>query len=437
MRVTIVGTGYVGLVTAVCLAEIGHHVICLDIDQNKINLLKSGKSTIYEPEIEYYMQKNKDNLKYTTQIEEAYKMPEIIIICVGTPQGENGKPNMQSIKNVINQIEKNLKNDCIIALKSTVPVGTTKKVEDYLKSKIDTNIKIEVISNPEFLSQGTAINDTIRAKRIILGVNSKYAENVMKKLYNKYNQRYLVTNRESAEIIKYASNTFLALKISYINEIANLCEDYDADIDDVSKGIGLDDRIGEKYLKAGIGYGGSCLPKDTEALNWIFSQSNNNSKLIEAVRSTNNNQKFKLLEKARKYYKDFNGIKVAILGVTFKPNTDDLRESPAVENIKLLLKEGAKISVFDPIGLNNLRKLKLTLNYCENIQDTIKDADICLIFTEWNEIKKFEPENFEKEMKFPIIIDGRNCYDIKNMSECNVIYESIGRKTIKNHICNN
>lgn len=309
-----------------CLAEIGHHVICLDIDQNKINLLKSGKSTIYEPEIEYYMQKNKDNLKYTIKVEEAYKMPEVIIICVGTPQGENGKPYMQSIKNVINQIEKNLKNDCIIALKSTVPVGTTKKVEDYLNSKINNNIKIEVVSNPEFLSQGTAINDTIRAKRIILGVNSKHAENVMKKLYNKYNQRYLVTNRESAEIIKYASNTFLALKISYINEIANLCEDYDADIDDVSKGIGLDDRIGEKYLKAGIGYGGSCLPKDTEALNWIFSQSNNNSKLIEAVRSTNNNQKFKLLEKARKYYKDFNGIKVAILGVTFKPNTDDLRE---------------------------------------------------------------------------------------------------------------
>lgn len=433
MKVTVIGTGYVGLVSAICLAEIGHDVICFDIDKNKINMLNNGKSSIYEPGIEYYMKKNKEKIIYTTEIEEAYKQPEVIIICVGTPQDKNGKTNMKYVEDVINQIVKYLQNDCVIALKSTVPVGTNKRIEEYLTSKMNQDIRIDVVSNPEFLSQGTAIKDTLKAQRIILGVNSKYAENIMKNLYDKYNQKYLVTDRESAELIKYASNTFLSLKISYINEIANLCESLGANIDDVSKGIGLDDRIGEKYLKAGIGYGGSCLPKDVEAFKWILEQSNNSSKLIEDIKNINNIQKNKLLIKAQKYYKDFKGLNVAVLGVTFKPNTDDLRESPAIENIKILLEKGAKINVYDPIGLNNLKKLNLNLNYSENIKDAIKDTDICFIFTEWDEIKNFDLENFEKEMKNPIIMDGRNCYKINKIKNYKIIYESIGRNTINNY----
>ena len=309
-----------------------------------------------------------------------------------------------------------------------MPIGTNKKIEKYINDNLANNVKIEIVSNPEFLSQGTAVKDTLHAQRIVLGVQSKHAENVMKEVYDGFGQPYIVTNRESAEMIKYASNDFLALKISYINEIANLCEIVGADIQDVAKGMGMDTRIGNKFLQAGIGYGGSCFPKDTKALSWLANFNDYELKTIKAAIEVNENQKLKLIKKARKYYETFEGLNVAVLGLTFKPNTDDLREAPSLENIPILIEDGANIKAYDPVGENNFKKLYPTeIKYCDNIEETLKDADICFIFTEWNEIKNIKPEEYKKLMKTPLVYDGRNIYDLKEMKESGVEYYSIGR----------
>lgn len=433
MKITIAGSGYVGLVTAVCLAEIGHNVICTDIDENKIEMLNKGKSTIYENGLEELMKKNKNFLTFTTDVKKAYKNPDVIIISVGTPESKNGKANLEYVYKVSKEIAETIEKNTIIVIKSTVPIGTNRKVEKLIKKYLKNNVEIEVVSSPEFLSQGTAINDTINAQRIILGVNSKKAENIMKQVYKGFNQSFVITNPESAEMIKYASNNFLALKISYINEIANLCEDVGANIDDVVKGIGMDKRIGKEFLNAGIGYGGSCFPKDTKSLYWISNFYDDEIKTIKATIEVNLNQKLKLIKKAKKYYKSFDGIKIAILGLTFKPNTDDLRGAPSLDNIQILLEEGAKIKVYDPVGEEKYKKIyPREITYCKTIIETLKDTQICFIFTEWNCIKNLDINIFEEQMQTPIILDGRNCYKIEEVKKHKVIYESIGRKIIKN-----
>ena len=433
MNIVVSGTGYVGLITAVCLAELGNKVTCVDINQEKINMLKSGKAPILENGLEELMKKNKEKLIYTNNPKLAYKNTDIIFIGVGTPEKKDGSANLKYVYEVSNDIAENIEKDTIVVIKSTVPIGTNKKIENIINKNARNNVKVEVVSNPEFLSQGTAIKDTLYAKRIVIGVNSKKAEKVMKELYKDTNIPIIITNRESAEMIKYASNNFLALKLSYINEIANLCEKVGANIDDVTKGMGFDDRIGDQFIKAGIGYGGSCFPKDTKALNWCANFYDYDLKTIKAAIEVNLNQKIKLIKKARKYYESFENCNVAILGLTFKPNTDDLREAPSLDNIQILLEDGANIKVFDPVGekvYKNINFEKIT--YCNSIEDTLNGTDICFIFTEWNCIKNMNIQLFERNMKKPIILDGRNCFDIEKIKQYKVIYESIGREIVNN-----
>lgn len=434
MKIVVAGTGYVGLVTAVCLAEIGHQIICVDVDENKIKTLNDGVSPIFEPDLEELMLKNKEKLTYTLDAKNAYKNAEVIFIGVGTPEKKDGSANLKYVYEVVREIAESIENDCVVVVKSTVPIGTNERVEKIIKENLkNKQVKVEIVSNPEFLSQGTAVRDTLHAQRIVLGVPTKHAEKIMKQVYDGFGQPYVITDRKSSEMIKYASNDFLALKIAYINEIANLCEIVGANVQDVAKGMGLDKRIGEKFLNAGIGYGGSCFPKDTKALNWLANFNDYEIKTIKAAIEVNENQKLKLIKKARKYYKEIEGLTVAILGLSFKPNTDDLREAPSLINIPILLDYGAKIKAYDPIGEKNFKKIYPTeIHYCKSIEETLKNADLCLIFTEWDDIKNMDLALFEQYMKTPIILDGRNCFPLTEASKYPIIYDSIGRKTINN-----
>ena len=432
MKIAIAGTGYVGLVTGVCLASKGHKVACVDVDENKIILLNSGKSPIYELGLEALMKENKSNIIYTTDYEFAYENAEVIFIGVGTPEKKDGSANLTYIYDVAKKIANSVKRDCVVVVKSTVPIGTNDKIEDYIKRHLKSDVNVYVASNPEFLAQGTAVKDTLEPSRIVLGTESKEAEHVLREVYENFDAPLLATNRRSAEMIKYASNDFLALKISYINEIANLCEIVGADIEDVTYGMGFDSRIGNKFLKAGIGYGGSCFPKDTKALNWLSAFNGNELKTIRAAIDVNEMQKFKLIKKARNYFDDLKGVKVAILGLTFKPETDDLREAPSLVNIPYLLEEGAVINAWDPIGIPHFEKqFPEKVNYFETIEDTIEDTELCFIFTEWKDVLEFNIENYKKYMKTPIILDGRNCYELERVQGTGIIYDSIGRKVIK------
>lgn len=431
MNISVAGTGYVGLVTAVCLAEIGHVITCVDVDEKKINIIKSGKSPIYEPGLEELMVKNSNRLIYTLDYKSAYKNADVIFVGVGTPEKRDGSANLQYVFEVVKQIARSVEKDCIVVIKSTVPIGTNDKVEKILKDNLKHNVHVEVASNPEFLSQGTAVKDTLHASRIVIGVESKYAEEVLRKVYDGYKQPYVITNRRSAEMIKYAANDFLALKLSYINEIANLCEIVGADIEDVAQGMGMDPRIGNRFLMAGIGYGGSCFPKDTKALHWLANFNDYELKTVKATIEVNENQKIKLIKKARKYYESFEGLNVAVLGLTFKPGTDDLREAPSLQNIPLFLEDGAKIKAWDPVGVASYKKFYPNeINYCGSIEEALQNADICFIFTEWPEIKNFDVSQFTKLMRAPIVIDGRNCYKLDKVKGNGVIYESIGRSIV-------
>lgn len=433
MKIAVAGTGYVGLVTGVCLAEHGHNVTCVDVDKQKIEMMKQGISPIYEPELEELMIKNKERLFYTTDYREAYQDADVIFIGVGTPEKKDGSANLSYVFAVADQIAKSIQKECVIVVKSTVPIGTNDKVETYIKEHLEYPVKIHIASNPEFLAQGTAVQDTLHASRIVLGVESDYAADILQKVYEHFDAPILVTNRRSAEMIKYASNDFLALKISYINEIANLCEIVGADITDVAKGMGYDSRIGDKFLKAGIGYGGSCFPKDTKALHWLANFNDYELKTIKAAIETNENQKYKLIKKAHKYYEDFKGLTVAVLGLTFKPDTDDLREAPSLLSIPLLIEDGCFVKAWDPVGEKNYQKLYPTeITYCNTIEDALKEADLCLIFTEWKEICNLDLAVYERLMRRPVIIDGRNCYKLEAFKDKHVIYDSIGRAVVHN-----
>ena len=433
MNIVVAGTGYVGLVTGVCLAEKGHNVTCVDVNQEKIDLMKKCKSPIYEKDLEELMKKNKDRLDYTTDAPTAYKNADVIFIGVGTPEKKDGSANLKYVYEVGKEIAQSIEKDCIVVLKSTVPIGTNKKLEKFINSNVKNNVKVEMVSNPEFLAQGTAVHDTLCAQRIVIGVKSKKAEEIMRKVYDAFEIEYVITDRESAEMIKYASNDFLALKVSYINEIANLCEIVGANITDVAKGMGLDSRIGNKFLNAGIGYGGSCFPKDTKALNWLGNYYDYELKTVKAAIEVNENQKIKLVKKARKYYDTFENLNIAVLGLSFKPNTDDLREAPSLNCIPILLDDGAKIKAYDPVAENNYKKIYPTeIEYCNSVEETLKDTDICFIFTEWDFVKNIDIDLFEKLMNKPIILDGRNCFKLGSFKDKKVIYESIGRKIVNN-----
>lgn len=436
MKIAVAGTGYVGLVAGVCFAEVGHNVTCVDIDENKVKLMESGISPIYEDGLEDLMKKNNTTgrLHYTTDYVSAYKDADAIFIGVGTPEQPDGSANLSYIATVCRQIAESVEHDCLVVVKSTVPVGTNDKVEQFIKDFLINDVKVEVASNPEFLAQGTAVRDTLHAARIIIGTESKKAEEILTEIYEPFNIPIVSVRRRSAEMIKYACNDFLALKISYMNDIANLCELVGADIEDVARGMSYDSRIGDRFLNAGIGYGGSCFPKDTKALRFLANEVGYNLRTVDAAVEVNARQKTRLFEKAKERMITFKDLKVAVLGLTFKAGTDDLREAPSRENIRLLLEQGANIYAYDPAGIHRAKQefpegkcINGHMNYVDSPQDALKDANICFIFTEWSEIKALDPGEYKQLMRTPLVYDGRNLYSIASMKEANIEYYSIGR----------
>ncbi len=436
MRLAVAGTGYVGLVAGVCFAEMGHDVTCVDVDENKVRMMESGITPIYEDGLQELMQKNNaaGRLRYTTDYQAAYKDKDAIFIGVGTPEQPDGSANLSYIATVSRQIAESVERDCLVVVKSTVPVGTNDKVEQFINDFLVRDVKVEVASNPEFLAQGSAVRDTLHAARIIIGTESKEAEDILKKIYEPFGLPIISMNRRSAEMTKYACNDFLALKISYMNDIANLCELVGADIDAVAEGMSYDARIGAKFLNAGIGYGGSCFPKDTKALKYIAHRNGYTLRTVEAAVDVNLEQKTRLFQKASNRMITFEGLRVAVLGLAFKAGTDDLREAPSLDNVKLLLESGADIYAYDPIAADNFKKvypegkaLKGAIHYADKPEDALKDAAICFIFTEWGEIKNVPAPAFKELMRIPLVYDGRNVFDTKTMKDAGIEYYSIGR----------
>lgn len=435
MKLVVAGTGYVGLVTGACLAEVGHDVVCVDIDEKKVEIMKEGISPIYEPGLDELLKRNykAKRLDFTTDYKNAYKDADVVFIGVGTPERADGSANLDYVFTVCRQIVENAEKDCLVVVKSTVPIGTNSRVEAFLNEHKLNNINIEVASNPEFLSQGTAVKDTLKASRIVIGVESENAKNILESIYKPFNQPIVVTNRKSAEMIKYASNDFLALKISFMNEIANFCELVGANVGDVAKGMSYDKRIGDKFLNAGLGYGGSCFPKDTKALHWLANDHGYELKTIKATIEVNENQKYKLFRKAKQRFGSLKGMRVAVLGLTFKPGTDDLREAPSIPNIRRLLEEGAEVIAYDPVGVENFKKLfQKEIEYKETPEEALNNADMVFIFTEWDEIKNLNLDKYVELMNTPVIFDGRNCYDIEQVKDKELDYYSIGRLQICN-----
>jgi len=430
MKIAVAGTGYVGLVAGVCFAEVGHDVTCVDIDEKKVELMRQGISPIYEQDLDELMQKNNaaGRLHYTVDYKEAYKDVDAIFIGVGTPEQPDGSANLSYIATVARQIAESVEKDCLVVVKSTVPIGTNDKVEQFIKDFLKNDVKIEVASNPEFLAQGTAVRDTLHAARIVIGTESKEAENLLMDIYEPFHLPIVSVNRRTAEMIKYACNDFLALKISYMNDIANLCEIVGANVEDVAKAMAYDRRIGDRFLNAGIGYGGSCFPKDTKALSYLAKQNGYPLKTVQAAVEVNKAQKTVLFKKASERLITFNGLKVAVLGLTFKPGTDDLREAPSLENIPLLLEGGAEIYAYDPVGMDNFKKhYPNEIHYVSSPEEALDGANVCFIFTEWDEMKAISPESYKKLMQTPLVYDGRNIYQLDDMKQAGVEYYSIGR----------
>ncbi len=436
MKIAVAGTGYVGLVAGVCFAEKGHDVTCVDVDENKIKLMESGVSPIFEEGLEELMRKNNatGRLHYTTDYQSAYRNAEAIFIGVGTPEQPDGSANLSYIATVSRQIAESVENDCLVVVKSTVPVGTNDKVEQFIRDFLKRDVKIEVASNPEFLAQGSAVHDTLHAARIIIGTESREAEEKLRKIYEPFGLPIVSVNRRSAEMIKYACNDFLALKISYMNDIANLCELVGADIDAVAEGMSYDARIGARFLNAGVGYGGSCFPKDTKALKYLARQHGYTLRTVEAAVDVNAEQKTKLFQKASNRMITFQNLKVAVLGLAFKAGTDDLREAPSLDNVQLLLEGGAEVCAYDPAASEHFRQRfpegpaqKGSIRYAASPQEALEGADICFIFTEWDEIRNLPPSVFREKMQIPLVYDGRNLYNVAAMKEAGIEYYSIGR----------
>jgi UDPglucose 6-dehydrogenase len=429
MKITVAGTGYVGLVAGVCFAEVGHKVTCVDVDQAKIALMNQGTAPIYEEGLEALMRRNlaAGRLSFTTDYQRAYQDADAIFIGVGTPEQPDGSANLSYIAAVCRQIAESVTHDCLVVVKSTVPVGTNDKVEQYLKDNLQRDVKIMVASNPEFLAQGNAVRDTLHAARIIIGTDSKAAEDLLTRIYAPFDLPIVSVSRRSAEMIKYACNDFLALKISYMNDIANLCELVGANVDDVAEGMRYDARIGGRFLNAGVGYGGSCFPKDTKALQYLAAQHGYELKTVSAAVSINAAQKTRLFEKAKKRFISFDGLKVAVLGLAFKPGTDDLREAPSLDNIALLLKHGAVVTAYDPVAGENFKKRYPEVRQVKTPEEALDGAGACFVFTEWDEIVRLSPEAFRQHMRVPLVYDGRNIYDPETMRHGGVEYYSIGR----------
>jgi len=434
-KIAMVGVGYVGLVTGTCLAEIGNIVTCVDVNEKRIENLKKGISPIFEPGIEELITKNvnAERLFFSNNLKSILNEQDIIFIAVGTPPKENGEADLQYVEAVAHEIGKNIQKNLIIVNKSTVPIGTGDTVTQIIREYYGG--EFSVVSNPEFLREGTAIDDFLHADRVVLGCdNHAEAIKIMQELYQPLECPILVTDLKSAEMIKYASNSFLAMSISFINSVANICEKVGADVLKVSEGMRLDKRIGKKaFITAGCGYGGSCFPKDVQALINIGRQNNETFTILEETEKVNEIMKTKIFHKLKKHHPDLVGKKVALWGVAFKPLTDDLRFAPALKIIEKLLAENASISVFDPVAHANLKNIHPQLHYADSPQEAVKDADILLVVTEWKHFKEIKLFEIKELMKGLVIIDGRNIFDPEEARSYGFIYESIGRRPHQNH----
>lgn len=432
MNICVVGTGYVGLVTGACFAEFGLNVTCVDNDTQKIELLQRGFPPFFEPGLEELIRKNlkEGGLAFTTEIDQAVSKALVIFIAVGTPAKKDGSVDMTYIDEVARSIGKNLNGYKVIATKSTVPVGSGERIRKLINQHSKGKVNFDVVSNPEFLREGSAIEDFMRPNRVIIGASSDQAIAILKDLYSPLyliETPFVITNVETAEMIKYASNAFLATKISFINEIANICEKVGADVNIVARGMGLDQRIGAKFLHAGPGYGGSCFPKDTAGIAKIAEKHGYRFEIIRSVMKVNEKQKERMVEKIKEAMGSLKGKNIAVLGLSFKPNTDDIREAPSLKIIPALQREGAKIRAYDPKAMEGAKKLFKEIEYGKDAYDVAKESDALLIITEWNQFRNLDLNRLKKLMKTPVFIDLRNIYDAPKVREMGFKYFAVGR----------
>ncbi len=429
MNISIIGSGYVGLVTGACFAELGNKVICVDNDAKKVALLKKGVIPIYEPGLGELVKSNlkKQRLKFTSSIKEAIRDSEIIFIAVGTPSLENGEADLTGIEDVARNIAVNMGGYKIIVEKSTVPVETCMWVKRTIETYVKKKIKFDVASNPEFLREGQAINDFMHPDRIVLGVESAKAKDKLGNLYKPLNASLVFTDIKSAELIKHASNAFLATKISFINAVSRICDKAGADVKEVAYGMGLDKRIGPGFLNAGLGYGGSCFPKDLDAFINISEKMGYDFKLLKAVKEINEEQKVFLLKKIKDALWVIKDKTIGILGLSFKPNTDDIRSAPSMDIIKALEAEGAKIKAYDPSAASKAKQVLSNVLFCDDAYAVCRGSDCLVIITEWDEFKELDFQRVKKLLKRPLVIDGRNIYDPAMMKKLGFTYIGIGR----------
>lgn len=436
MNITIVGTGYVGLVSGTCFAETGNNVTCVDIDEEKIIKMKSGQVPIYEPGLETIFLRNivQKRLKFTTSLEEGIQDSDIIFLALPTPPDEDGSADLKYVLKVAEDLSAIIKKYVVIVDKSTVPIGTADKVSEVLSAKLDPNL-FDVVSNPEFLREGVAVQDFLKPERVVVGSDSEKARDIMYRLYEPFVRQgnpIIFMDVKSAEMTKYAANAFLATKITFMNEIANLCEKVGADVDNVRRGIGTDSRIGKRFLFPGVGYGGSCFPKDVQALHKIAIDNDYNFKVLRAVMDINASQKLRVADAIIEYFDgDLGGKRIAIWGLSFKPNTDDIREAPSLFTIEKLLDHGAEICAFDPEAMPNIRNhFGDMIELKEDMYSVLEDCDVLAIITEWNVFRAPDFNMIKERLNQPTIFDGRNLYDLEQMEELGFRYSSIGRRKI-------
>lgn len=429
MKVTVIGSGYVGLIAALGFGIKNNKVICVDKNKEKIKNLKKGIPIIYEKELDNYLKKCIEDKKITfsTDIKKGIRESNIIFIAVGTPPLNNGEVDMTQVKEVIRDISKYINEYKVVVNKSTVPIGTQKYMKRMLNNEGISNEYFDVVSNPEFLREGKAFEDFFNTDRIVIGYDSEKAKGVMGKLYKNFNRKIVYTNPETAELIKYASNGFLATKISFINEIANLCDEIGGNVEDISYALGLDKRISPLFLNAGIGFGGSCFPKDTKALVKIGEKYGVDFNIIKSTINVNNKQRIIPIKKLLNYYKDISGKIISVLGLTFKPGTDDIRESPAIYIINELIKNKAKVKCYDPNVSKTIKDKYPQIEYCNNLYDTFTNSSCAIFCTEWEEFSKLDLFKLKAKMKEPLIIDGRNIFNYEHIKKAKIKYFAIGR----------
>ncbi|RAP75295.1 UDP-glucose dehydrogenase family protein [Paenibacillus montanisoli] len=432
MKIAVIGTGYVGLVSGVCFAELKHEVICVDKELSKISKLQDGEIPIYEPGLQELVLRNaaEGRLSFTSDLAAAVRQSELVILAVGTPSLPSGEANLAYIEQAAREVAQAMDGRKIIMTKSTVPVGTNHMLKQVIAELTDQ--PFDIVSVPEFLREGTAVKDTFNPDRIVIGSDDPAAVQAVIELHRQLTENIIVTDLRSAEMIKYASNAFLATKISFINEIANICEKVGADVSQVAAGIGYDHRIGHAFLRAGIGYGGSCFPKDTQALIQIAGNVDYEFKLLKSVVDVNHQQRFSMIHKLEEIFGDLKGLTVAIWGLAFKPNTDDVRDAPAIDIIRELVLRGAAVKACDPIAMDNFRKVmdSEAITWCEDGLEAACDADAICLLTEWQEYCRYQLKHLRRVMKHPVLIDGRNMYNQEQLQDSGFIYRSIGRPSM-------